>query len=134
VHSNKILIPLAPDSRDLKALHHAISLAERIESRIFVLSFEPEADDGNQKSPVIEACLDVIHSACENGLNLSFFIIPDHGERAETEFLKFLNRENIDLVIISDAEIQVEKMIRKLMPLISCQIVQVKKKNNIKYL
>ena len=57
----KILIPLALDSRDLKALHHAISLAERIDSKIIVIFLEPENLSGKANSPVIEACKDVIN-------------------------------------------------------------------------
>jgi hypothetical protein len=125
-----ILIPLAPDSRDLKALHHAVSLAERINSKIIVFSLEPENGQGKVKSPVLEACEDVIHRVQESGLKISLLITSSQGEEAEAEFLKLLARECIDLIVISDTEIYMKKMIRKLMPLISCQVVQVKGKNN----
>ena len=123
-----ILIPLGKESKDLKALHHALSLAERIDSRVLVLSLEEATKEQAKKSPVIEACLDVIHSACEQGLHLSFHIASDS---SDTEFLKLLERENIDLIIISDTEIRIEKMIRKIMSIISCQVIQVREKNDI---
>jgi hypothetical protein len=131
VGQENILIPLAPDSRDLKALHQAISLAERINSQIIVFSLEPENGPGKTKSQVIEICKDVIHQVQENGLKISLLITAAQGEEAETEFLKLLARERIDLIIISDTETYMKKMIRKIMPLISCQVVQVKGKNNI---
>jgi len=129
-HKN-ILIPLGKDSKDLKALYHALSLAGRIQSRLFVLSFEGLTENSEKNSPVIEACLDVIHSACEEGLQISFHIAADN---AQTEFLELLEKEHIDLIIISDSEIRIEKMIRRIMPQISCQVVQVKTKNNINFL
>jgi hypothetical protein len=134
VTCQNILIPLTEESRDLKALHHAISLAERIESNVLVYSFVPETEVGKKDLPVIEASVDVIHRACENGLKVSFFIAPDGNVDAEADFLKLLDRENIDLVVISDTEPRMEQMIRKVMPLISCQIVQVRKKNSINYM
>ena len=127
-----ILIPLAPDSRDLKGLHHAVSLAERIDSQIIVFFFEPESGSGKAKSPVIEACEDVIHRVQESGLKISLLISSSRGDEAEAEILKLLARERIDLIVISDTETQIEKMIIKIMPLISCQVVRVKGKNNTK--
>lgn len=129
--SRNILIPMGSDSKDLKALHHALAFAERIQSRIFVLSFEKAAEEQNEKNPVIEACLDVIHSACEQGLQISFHIAPDD---AEEKLLKLLEREHIDLIILSDAENQVEKMVRNIMTMISCQVIQVKEKNDINFI
>ncbi|MBW1812987.1 MAG: universal stress protein [Deltaproteobacteria bacterium] len=126
-----ILIPLGLDSKDLKALHHALSLAERIQSRLFVLSLENATTEQGKKNPVIEACLDVIHSACEQGLQISFHIASDS---AEEKLLKLLEREHIDLIILSDTEIQVEKMIRGIMTMISCQVIQVKEKNDINFI
>ncbi len=126
-----ILIPLGQDSKDLKALYHALSLAARIQSRLFVLSFETIPVNHQKPSPVIEACLDVIHSACEEGLQFSFHIAADSSEK---EFLELLERERIDLIIISDTEIRIEKRIKRIMSLISCQVVQVKTKNNINFL
>ncbi|MBU4278112.1 MAG: hypothetical protein KKC30_15335 [Proteobacteria bacterium] len=125
-----ILIPLAPDSRDLKALHHAISLAERINSKIVVFSLEPEESPGRANNPVIEACKDVINRVRENGIEISLLISSSQDEEADNEFLQLLTRECIDLVIISDTEVYLEQMIRKLMPLISCQVEQVREKNN----
>lgn len=129
-HKN-ILIPLGQDSKDLKALYHALSLAARIQSRLFVLSFEAVPETPGKTSPVIEACLDVIHSACEEGLQISFHIAGDNSQK---EFLELLEREHIDLIIISDTETRIEKMIKQIMPQISCQVVQVETKNNINFL
>lgn len=125
-----ILIPLAPDSRDLKALHHAISLAERINSKIIVFSLEPENHPGKAASPVMEACKDVTNRARENGLQISLFITSAQGEEAEKELLQLLARERIDLIIISDTEESMDQLIREIMPLISCQVEQVREKNN----
>ncbi len=125
-----ILIPLAPDSRDLKALHHAISLAERINSKIIVFSLEPENHPGKVANPVMEACKDVTNRARENGLQISFFITSAQGEEAEKELLQLLAREGIDLIIISDTEESMDQLIREIMPLIPCQVEQVREKNH----
>ena len=63
-------------------------------------------------------------------MNISLLITSSQGEEAENEFLQLLTREHIDLIIISDTERYVEQMIRKLMPLISCQVGQVREKNH----
>lgn len=127
-----ILIPLAPDSRDLKALHQAISLAERINTKIIVFSVEPEPAQGEAKSPVIEACMDVINRGRENDIEISLLVTTSsQGEEADKEFLQLLTRERIDLIIISDTETDMEKMIRRLMPLIPCHVVQVREKDHI---
>ncbi len=123
-----ILIPLGEDSKDLKALHHALLLAKRIESQIFVLSIEDETESPKKMNPVIEACLDVINGACEKGLQVSFHIAT------EAELLKLLEREHIDLIIVSDTEILVEKMIRRIIPWIFCQVVQVRRKNDVNFI
>ncbi len=125
-----ILIPLAPDSKDLKALHHAISLAERINSKIIVYSMESE----DAKNPVIEACKDVINRGRENGLKISFLVTSSPGENTTMDFLQLLDRKRIDLIVLSDTEEYLEKMVRKLMPSIFCQVVQVKEKDDINHL
>jgi hypothetical protein len=131
VSYKNILIPLSPDSKNLKALHHALSLAERIQSRLFVLSIEYTAEKPNKKSPVIDAWLDVIHKASEQGLQISLHIASNGGEE---KLLKLMERERIDLIILSDTEIRVEKMVKNILPMISCQVIQVKEKNNINFI
>lgn len=126
-----ILIPLAPDSRDLKALHQAISLAERINSKIIVFSVERESQLGEAQNPVIDASMDVINRARENDIAISLLVTSSQGEEADGEFLQLLTRERIDLIIISDTETNMEKMIKRLMPLIPCHVVQVREKDHI---
>jgi histidyl-tRNA synthetase len=128
VSCKNILVPLGKDSKDLKALYHAMSLAERVQSRVLVLSLEESTKKQEKKSQFIEACLDVIRSACEQGLHISFHIASNS---SKTEFLELLKREHIDLIILSDTEILIKKMIKKSMTMISCQVVQVREKNDI---
>ncbi|MCP3930363.1 MAG: hypothetical protein GY705_14820, partial [Bacteroidetes bacterium] len=52
VSYKNILIPLGKESKDLKALHHALSLAERIDSRVLVLSHEEATKKQKKKNPV----------------------------------------------------------------------------------
>ncbi len=129
-HKN-ILIPFGKESKDLKALYHALSLARRIPARLFVLSLEEATDKKNRRNPVVEACRDVVHNACESGLQISFHMASDS---SESEFLEFLKSEYIDLIIISNTEISIEKMIRSIMSMISCQVVQVKEKNAVNFI
>lgn len=125
-----VLIPLGPRSKDLKALHHALSLTERIRSRLFILSLQ-EVSEAQTPNPVMSACREIVQSACEEGLQVSFHIVSGN---VETELVKLLEREHIDLVIINDSEIQIKTIIRRIMPLISCQVIQVKEKNDINFL
>ncbi len=129
-HKN-ILILLGQDSKNLKALYHALSLAGRIQSRLFVLTFETASQKLEKNNPVIDACLDVLHSASEEGMQISFHIAAD---KAQSEFLELLEMEHIDLIIINDSEIRIKKMIKQIMPQISCQVVQVQTKNDVNFL
>ncbi|MCB2191274.1 MAG: hypothetical protein KQI62_06895 [Deltaproteobacteria bacterium] len=115
----------------MKALHQAISLAERINSKIIVFSVEPGTNPGEAEGPVMEACKEVINRARENDIEISLLITSSQGEEADGEFLQLLTRERIDLIIISDTESDMERMIRRMLPLIPCQVVQVREKNHI---
>ena len=79
----------------------------------------------------MEACKEVINRAREIDIEISLLITSSQGEAADGEFLQLLTRERIDLIIISDTEGDMEKIIRRLMPLIPCQVVQVREKNHI---
>ena len=128
----KILVPLGPSGRDLKSVHYALSLAERLQSQIYILQQAPEASFENQFSAWLgEALLDLINSARQAGLMVSYHIT--HRELAE-EIVGLVRGEGIDLLVFSTDDGLNERLLIQIKPLIPTQIIQVKEKNHISYL
>jgi nucleotide-binding universal stress UspA family protein len=125
----KILVPLGPDSRDLKTVHHALALAERVKARVYLLFFR----DASMKAPslVEDACTEVIQTAREDGLQVSYHISESN---YEDELLSVIESKHIDLIVMNHTETGLEKAIKRIIPLISCQVVQVRDKNDINFL
>jgi hypothetical protein len=73
----KILVPIDPENKDLKALYHALALAERIQAKVFILLSLQPGNSEEISSWVEEVLMDVIHGACEEGLQVSYHIAED---------------------------------------------------------
>jgi len=124
VNTENILVPFGRRSSDLKPLYHAFALAERIRAKIFVLFFKGE-NSGHQMTPLEKACLEMIHSACEEGLSVSFHIANDE---FEVEFFNIIKTEHIDLIVVGAGDTEMESAIKGIKPGVSIQIVKVKGK------
>jgi len=127
----KILVPLGPDSRDLKTVHHALALAERVQARVYLLFFRDASMKHGAPSLVEDACKEVIQTAREDGLQVSYHISESN---YEDELLSVIESKHIDLIVMNHTETGLEKAIRRIIPLISCQVVQVRDKNDINFL
>ncbi|MEW6672830.1 MAG: universal stress protein [Thermodesulfobacteriota bacterium] len=128
----KILVPLGPFGRDLKSVHYALSLAERLQSQIYILQQAPGANFENQFSDWLdEALQDLINTARQAGLIVSHHIT--HGELAE-EIIGLVREEDIDLLVFGTDDGLNERLLLQIKPLIPTQIIQVKEKNHINYL
>jgi len=128
VNTENILVPFGRHSLDLKSLYHAFALAERIRAKVFVLFFKEENLVQEQILPIEKACLEMVHSACEEGMSVSFHIAIG---RFEVELLNIIKMEHIDLIVIGAGDIEMESAIKSIKLGVSIQIIKVKGKNNI---
>lgn len=120
-----ILVPFSRHCSDLNPLYHAFALAERIMAKVFVLFFKDGNPDQDQVTMLEKACMEMVHSACEEGMNVSFHIARDG---FDVEFPNFIRIEHIDLIVIGDDEMDMESTIRSIKPALSVQIIKVKGK------
>ena len=125
MNTENILVPFDQYSKDLKPLYHAFSLTERIKAKIFVVFFKKENDP---VAPFEKACINMIQSACEEEMSVSFHIAND---LFQNEMLNIINTEHINLIVISAGDSNMESSIKAINPKLSVQIIKVKEKNNI---
>lgn len=124
-----ILIPCGRHSSGLKALYHAFALAERISAKIFVLLFKGESLEHDHGAPLEKACLEMIHSACEEGMSVSFHIA---GSQLRTKLLNIIKMERIDLIVIGAGDSEIEAAVKGIQASVSVQIVKVREKGKKK--
>ena len=127
MNTAKILVPFDSHSSDLKPLYHALALSERIRAKIFVLLFKNENCIQDQTIPLEQACLEMVHSACAEGMSISFHIA---GEVSGVELFNIIKTENINLIVIGAADIELESAIKGIKPGASVQIIKVEGKDN----
>ena len=123
----QILVPIDPENKDLKALYHALALAERIQSKIFVLLSWLPGNPHQVDSWVEEVLMDVINGACEEGLQVSYHIAEDN---FEDEVISLVESEHIDLIVVSAEGGPMKDILLRIVPQTSTQIIQVKGKDN----
>ena len=128
----KILVPLGLVGKDLKSVHYALSLAERLKSQVYILQQASRSSFENQFAAWFgETLLDLINSARQSGLSVSHHIT--HRELKE-EIVDLVMEEGIDLLIFGTDDGLSEHLLLQVKPLIPTQIIQVKEKNHINYL
>ncbi len=125
VNTENILVPFGRHSLDLKSLYHAFALAERIRAKIFVFFFKEEDSSQEQITPIEKACLEMVHSACEEGMSASFHIASG---RFEEELLNIIKMGHIDLIVIGAGDIEMESDIKSIKLGVSIQIIKVEGK------
>ena len=128
----KILVPLGSCGKDLKGVHYALSLAERLQARVYILQQDPDA--GADDAFAVwrdDALADLINSARQAGLTVSHHIV--HREFRE-EIVGLTKEEGIDLLVFGADDGACERLLVQVKPLVSSQIIQVKEKNHINYL
>lgn len=128
----KILVPLAPSAKNLKGVHYAMSLAERLHAHVYVL--QQTAGPGSNDSFSMwmdETLLDLIHSARQAGFVVSHHITH---KNLEEKIVGIVRDEGIDVVVFGDDEAVGDRLVLHVKPLIPSQIIQVKSKDHISYL
>jgi nucleotide-binding universal stress UspA family protein len=128
----KILVPLVPSAKDLKSVHYAMSLAERLSAHVYILQ---QADASGLDNPLSlwmgEALLDLINSARQAGLAVAHHITH---RNLEEEIVGLVRNEGIDVLVFGDDDAAGERLVLQIKPLIPSQIIQVKGKDHINYL
>jgi len=128
----KIMVPLVPSAKDLKSVHYAMSLAERLSAHVYILQ---QADASGLDNPLSlwmgEALLDLINSARQAGLVVSHHISHRF---LEEEIVGIVRDEGIDVVVFSEDDGAGERLVLQIKSLIPSQIIQVKGKDHISYL
>jgi nucleotide-binding universal stress UspA family protein len=128
----KILVPLGLSGKDLKSVHYALALAERIEAQVYILQQDDGVDSENPMTVYMgEALSDLINSARQAGLNVSHHIA--HKELKE-EIIGLVRTEGIDLLVFGAEDGVNKRLLLQVKPLVSSQIIQVKGKNHISYI
>ena len=126
VTQKNILVPIDPENKDLKALYHALALAERIQAKVFILLSRQLGNPHQIDSWVEDVLMDVIHGACEEGLQVSFHIAEDG---FEDEVVSLVESEHIDLIVVSAEKGSVKDILQRIIPQMSAQIIQVRGKD-----
>ena len=125
----KILVPLGVSGTDLKGVHYALALAERIKAQVYILQQDDGVGPENPMFPYIgEALSDLINSARQAGLNVSHHIAHDE---LKEEIVELVRTEGIDLLVFGDEDDVNPRILKQVKPLVSSLIFQVKGKNRI---
>ena len=123
----KILVPIDLENKDLKALYHALSLAERIRAKVFILLSRQRRNSHQIDSWLEEVLMDVIWGASEEGLQVSYHIAEDG---FEDEVISLVESEHIDLIVVSAEKGPIKDNLQRIIPQMSTQIIQVRGKDN----
>lgn len=132
MQQKKILVPLGSAGKDLKSVHYALALAERIEAQVYILQQDDGAASRNPMTVYMgEALTDLINSARQAGINVSHHIA--HKELKE-EIIGLVRAENIDLLVFGTEDGVNKRLLLQVKPLVSSHIIQVKGKHHISYI
>jgi hypothetical protein len=127
----RILVPLGRSAKDLKSVHYALSLAERLQAQVYILQEAAVTGFENPRSVWLdEALLDLINSARQAGLTVSHHIAD--GE-LRGEIIWMARAEGVDVLIFGEEEEIDERFLAQLKPLVAGQIIRVKERDNISY-
>lgn len=123
--TKNILVPFGKDSVDLNALYHSFALAKRIRGKVFILFLKSENPGIQHPHPLEEACLEMLRSAREEGVSVSFHIVHD---RFEHELINFIKAEHVDLIVMSTGDTNMETISKVIRSRVSVQIIKVEGK------
>jgi nucleotide-binding universal stress UspA family protein len=120
--AKKILVPLGPHCKELKAVHHALALAERIGAQVYILKIEANRQNGGGSGWLNEALMELVSQARGVGLEVFYHTVS---RSREDEILRFVRNEDIDLVVIGEEDERWEKEVVQLRSMIPGRIIQV---------
>jgi hypothetical protein len=130
--SKKILVSLGLPIKDLKSVHYALSLAERLHANVYILQQAAAAGcDTPLATWIKDALSDLINSARQAGLGVSHHITH---KQLEEEIVGLVREEGIDVLVCGDDDGAAERLVQQIKPLVPRQVIQVKGKGHISYL
>jgi len=125
----KILVPFGLYETDLKGVHYALALAERIEAQVYILQADDPMDaDDSMRIYMGEALSDLINSARQAGLKVSHYIAH---KALKEEIVGLVKDEHIDLLVFGVEEKLNKRLLLQVKPLVSSQIIQVRGRKNM---
>lgn len=128
----KILVPVGVGHQDFDALYHALSVAERVQAKVYVFYIaDPKASQSTDEL-VIRHLKELVAKACQEGLAVSFHMA--HGS-AVHEAVELINDNQIDLIVFeSDGRHGlVNKTVEKIIAAVEIQVVRVNGKTTSTY-
>ena len=125
----KILVPIGPEIKDLKSVHYALALAERLQAKVFILQWAG-GPGGSEAYPawLEEALADLIASARLAGLSLSHLTV--NGRQAEGA-VNVVKDEGIHLVVLSKHQSRLGCGLLELAPHLEHAIIRVEEKDTV---
>ena len=130
--ARRIMVPLGRSAKDLKSVHYALALAERLQAQVYILQQSSITGENDQHSLWLDAALsDLINTARQAGLIVSHHIAS--GEM-KGEIIEMSMAEGIDVLVFGDEDGISESLPLQLKPMFHEQIIHVKEKDHINYL
>ncbi|MEW5723929.1 MAG: hypothetical protein AB1896_12525 [Thermodesulfobacteriota bacterium] len=127
----KILVLVGPGAKDLKSVHYALALAERLEAQVLILRLDGSTGGNNPQGRWLEEVLaDLSNSARQAGLSVFY---PVAGVLTAPEIVNLVREEGVEIVVFDSEEKTLERSLRRIQNLISSRIVQVKEKDQAHY-
>jgi hypothetical protein len=122
-----ILVPFNISCNDLNGVYHALALAERMQAKVIILTIDlaEKHADLNIETWVQEAVRDLVQSASQQGLSVSYHIAQDGFEK---EITGLIAEENIDLLVFGAGDKRMADAMQGLRPKIGAQLIKVKEK------
>jgi len=129
MHRKKILIPIGAKANNLKSVHYALALADRLDAQIYILQQTPTVISENQQTLWFSETLqDLINNARQNNIVLSHYMVATN---FKDEIVDLVKTEHIEVLVFSaDADVS-EKLLLQVKPLVPSQIIQVREKDDI---
>ena len=123
----KIMVPFGPGGGDLKSVHHALALAERLDALVLIVQWEGRTGSRASSTKwVDDALADVIANARLAGLNVSHMTVS--GPAEEDEIANLVDEEGVDLLVLNADRWQLESALLRCHPRLTGNIIRVKEK------
>jgi len=128
----KILVPVGPSGKNLKSVRYAMALAQRFEASIYILQLLSASKIFKSDSISLENTLkEVVNSARQVGLTVYHLVAQQEFQEFKDEIVDLINRESIDVLVFGADDEQCERLLKKIRPLVSSQIIEVKEKDHV---
>lgn len=122
----KILVPFGPDGKDLKCVHHALALAERLDAGVVIVQWARRADPPASWAKWVQQALDeVIADARLAGLPVTHMTVTGP---TDDEIASLIEDEGVDLLVLDADRWQLESTVLRHVPRLAGNIIRVREK------